>query len=208
MPTLLWCAGRLSEHALSAASRLAPTRVIGVDGGADSARAAGLKVDLVVGDLDSVDRSAWTDELIESLDGQNDSDLVKALTLCADRGWRDIFIVGVEGGRVDHALGAWAALAEAPLELAIRMFIDAAVAHRATLIQSVEVNLGEDARFSVFGLTGTDGRAAPRVGLTGARWSLTDTPLPLSTRGLSNRATGGPVRLTTDGVAVLIVPAL
>lgn len=81
--------------------------VIAADGGVQRALALGLQVDLVVGDLDSVERGTVeaTGARLD-LHGRNKdrTDLELALDAAVAHGARRVLVVGGAGGRVDHYL--------------------------------------------------------------------------------------------------------
>ncbi|MDE0288323.1 MAG: thiamine diphosphokinase, partial [bacterium] len=85
--------------------------VIAADSGAESAAAAGLAVDILVGDLDSITKRTL-DELIDggtSIEAHHPdkdaTDLELALATALDRGADEIVVVGGGGRRLDHLLG-------------------------------------------------------------------------------------------------------
>ena len=78
--------------------------LIAVDGGLDTAHAAGLSPSLVLGDMDSV-RHVPDDMPALQLDGQDDTDLEKALKLISAP---LIIGFGFLDGRLDHALASMA----------------------------------------------------------------------------------------------------
>lgn len=111
-PILLAGAGQANLSVL--ASHAAGKRLVAVDGGLAHILAAGLKADLLVGDLDSVSdadrRSAEAAGCrILEIAEQDTTDLDKALASC-----RAPFFVGFGflGGRFDHALAAVSVLAK------------------------------------------------------------------------------------------------
>lgn len=84
--------------------------VIAADSGLAYARALGVVVDLVVGDLDSVDRAdldaaVAAGAAVERHPTAKDAtDLELALLAARDRGAGEIVVVGGHGGRLDHFL--------------------------------------------------------------------------------------------------------
>lgn len=77
--------------------------VICADGGAAFARAAGLRVDLTVGDFDSGD--VPVDTPVEQYPPEKDyTDLELAVKRSVERGFRRILILGGTGGRFVHTL--------------------------------------------------------------------------------------------------------
>ena len=95
--------------------------VVACDSGADACRAAGIRVDVLVGDLDSVSpeglsyaRMCGAEERLCSWE-KDDTDLGLAVAWLRERwpeGVRATF-TGVCGGRADHGLAVWGLLARA-----------------------------------------------------------------------------------------------
>ncbi len=97
--------------------------VIAADGGALGARRLGLAIDLVVGDMDSLDAASLADlraagVAVETAPAAKDeSDTELALIAAVARGASDITVVGAFGGpRLDHELANIALLALPALE--------------------------------------------------------------------------------------------
>ncbi|MCB1027187.1 MAG: thiamine diphosphokinase [Microthrixaceae bacterium] len=201
-----------------------PTIRIAADGGLDLAVALGEEVDLIVGDLDSVDGDLLADARRRGVEVRAqpvDKDLTDlelaieaALTPAGpDRtngasvpsASTELLVVGGGGGRLDHLLGVLAALASA--------------ARRGA---RVTAHLGDD----VMWLVGPGERLelATRPGTTisllavgapavvrraaGLRWPLDAATLsPDSALGLSNRAVAPAVTVEVlDGVVAVIAP--
>jgi len=87
-----------------------PDLVIAADGGLEAARAAGIGIDLVVGDMDSVDPVLLAEVEAEGVaverhpGDKDESDLELALTAALDRGATTVRVVVGAGGRLDHAV--------------------------------------------------------------------------------------------------------
>ncbi|MBO7190858.1 MAG: thiamine diphosphokinase [Elusimicrobiaceae bacterium] len=82
--------------------------VIAADGGADSARKAGLCPDVIIGDLDSASSSArrkFSKARWIFVDNQNNTDLQKALDFISKQAGKKCTLAGFTGGRVDFSLG-------------------------------------------------------------------------------------------------------
>ena len=169
--------------------------IVGVDGGTDAALSRKIPVTLATGDFDSISDSA-----IErvSLPDQNASDLDKSLNYAAENGAEVVDIVGVEGGEIDHQLGVFAALIEAPPELEICLHMAEHVVMRC--LDELEVVLDEGTQLSLFAFT-----PCANVSISGVEFPLEDEPLAFSTRGLHNVALGGPIRIESDGALVVVI---
>ena len=179
--------------------------VIAADRGLELARAAGLQVDLLVGDMDSLEPGrpvpAGT-EVLRFPARKEASDLELALEEAADRGARECLVLGALGGRLDHALFNVVALLERAGELGVR----------ARLVgPGLEVFLAGP---GVHGIGHCQGWWCSLLPLDEeARLTLEGLDFPLrsevlrraSTRGLSNRVMDPGARLEVLEGRVLVV---
>lgn len=80
--------------------------VIAADSGLDTARRLGVKPDILVGDMDSVESRCFPEdrELILAPAEKDDTDTMLAIDTALSRGAESIEIVGGGGGRADHWL--------------------------------------------------------------------------------------------------------
>lgn len=180
---------------------------IGVDGGTDALISAGVAVDLVVGDMDSLSERAK--ELVDSgrvksvrhPRDKDESDLELALNWCREHSVYEIACAGVTGGRLDHTLAAVGSLAR---NRSLRPVIHDPSSTTWLLSDagrsSVELS-SPGTTVSVIALE--DGS---RLQATGLKWALPARMTPLWDRGLSNVVTGANARVSiTRGVALVIV---
>ncbi|BDR53214.1 hypothetical protein KIM372_11210 [Bombiscardovia nodaiensis] len=87
--------------------------VIAADGGADQADRLGLVPDLTVGDFDSIASAPPSDGQHIALPAQkDDTDMLAALKLGWERGYRRFHIYGGLGGRIDHSIANIATLCQ------------------------------------------------------------------------------------------------
>ena len=181
--------------------------VIAADGGAEHALALGLHVDVVVGDLDSIDPDTLL-ELEESgtriephpVD-KDDTDLELALATALASGATSVTIVGSASGRLDHALGILlAGASERWAGLCIDLRIDAA---RAWIVRDhLEIEGEADDVVSLLAVGGP----ATGVTSTGLRWRLAEATMsPGVAVGLSNLMTGTTATITLTGGTLLVV---
>ena len=161
-----------------------PELVVAADSGADVALALGLRVDVVVGDFDSVTPAglAAAAEQVGFPADKDATDLALALAEARERGAGSISLVGGSGGRLDHFLANVAALASDDLA---DLSVDAAMGSaRLWVVRGRRSIVGEPGR-SVTLLA----HGGPAVGVRteGLRWALRDETLEAdSTRGVSN----------------------
>ena len=162
--------------------------VVAADSGLEHARATGLPVDVVVGDLDSVDPEVLAAARAEGVEVQqhpadkDQSDLELALDEAVARGATSIIVLGAGGGRLDHLVGNLTVLASpryASIEMEARWDGNRAAVVRKRA-RSFRGQPGD-----VITLLPVHGPA--RVRTEGLRWSLMDEVLePGTSRGISN----------------------
>ena len=181
--------------------------VVAADQGAEHAIALGLHVDVVVGDLDSIDPGTLAG--LEAADtrierhptDKDDTDLELALATALDAGATSATIVGSASGRLDHALGILLAGAgDRWSDLRIDLRIDAA---RAWIVRDhLEID-GEPG--DVVSLLAVGG---PTTGVTttGLRWRLAEATMsPGLAVGLSNIMTETTATIILTGGTLLVV---
>lgn len=164
--------------------------VIAADGGSGHAAALGLGIDVIVGDLDSIEPGVLQSAeaagaAVERHDADKDAtDLALALDAAMARGAARITVLGVGGGRADHHLANVLLLASAEYaDVEMDAWVDGsllAVVHRHR-----EIDVGEGATVTLLPVGG------PAVGVrtSGLRWPLSgDTLTPGTSRGVSNVA--------------------
>jgi len=184
--------------------------VIAVDGGGELCRDADVVPDMLVGDFDSIS-SEVVDELaragvrIHQFPAEKDeTDLELALAEARRAGADRVVVTAAFSGRLDHTLGALAALTSAA-DLRPRLaepdmsgWILAGESRR-------EITLtGRDATVSIVPLGGT-----ATVSASGVRWPLQLADMsPQSTLGISNRITAPEgARITVYAGTIAVISA-
>lgn len=175
--------------------------LVAADGGADHARAVGLRPVAVIGDMDSISpetRDQFGD-LLHHIPEQDSTDFEKSLRVLDVAG---IIGFGFLGPRADHGLAAMQALARhqgAPVILqSAQDVVFHLPAHREMAFE-----LPRDTRVSLFPF------ASVACAAEGLRWPLDGLTFdPMGQIGTSNKATGGALRLMAKGAGLLaILPA-
>jgi len=187
----------------------APDLVVAADSGLDHARALGITVDAVIGDLDSVDPAVLKSAIAAGAvverhpAAKNATDLELALFAARDRGAHEIVVIGGYGGRLDHFLGNVLLLASPELsDVRVR-----------ALTGNAEVTVVRDHAT----LSGTPGAlcsllpvggAAEGVRTDGLRFPLRgETLFPGTTRGVSNEFDATTATVTLEhGVLLAVLP--
>ncbi|MCY3925272.1 MAG: thiamine diphosphokinase [bacterium] len=161
-----------------------PQLVVAADSGADIALGLGLRVDVAVGDFDSVTPAgaAAAGEQRRFPTDKDATDLALALAEARDRGAESLSVVGGSGGRLDHLLANVAVLAGDELA-SVR--VDALMGSARLWV----VRRRETIRGAVGGHVTLLAHGGPATGVctTGLRWALSGETLePGSSRGVSN----------------------
>ena len=182
--------------------------VIAADSGYDAAMRAGLDVDVLVGDLDSLspagmDHAIATDVTVERHPTDKDhTDLDLALRSAVGRGAVIIDLYGGEGGRLDHLMGG--ALLLTSDEFAgtrIRWHTTSGTAHVARPYTSVAIHGTPGDIVSILAPHGASG-----ITTTGLRWQLAGASLAAgSSRGISNEITSPRCTVEVDEGTLLVI---
>ena len=180
--------------------------VVAADAGLDHAHAAGLTVAVAVGDMDSVSPEALAASELSGTrierhpTDKDQTDLELALELAARLADR-VIVIGAAGGRLDHLIGNLNVLASPQWSgVDIEAWLGNAQAIVVHHHRTLDVELGTTV--SLFALGGP-----ARVTTTGLAWPLDDEILdPLTSRGVSNRATTSSPQLSVyEGVVLVVV---
>jgi thiamine pyrophosphokinase len=190
-------AGGDPPPAVVAAQLTADAFVIAADSGLDHAAALGRPVDLVVGDLDSVDpellaaaRAAGVTVETHPRD-KDKTDLELALDAALVRGARTVTVVGGAGGRLDHFLGNLTVLAS-PRFSGVRLDGWIGSAYVVVVHDDVVVEGRPGGLLTLVPLGGP----AAGIRTDGLRYALTDEGLDVgTTRGVSNQFVAASARI-------------
>ena len=189
MPRLIIFANGILPE-LESARRLiqAGDVLIAADGGTEHILALGLFPSLVIGDLDSLtqDNRRWLDEkgvkIQQYCRDKDETDLELAFQYAYGAGYREIIVVGAQGGRLDQTIGNLSLITKPEFAALDIRFDD-----------------GVEEAFITRGRCGVHGKPGDIVSLIpwngevtgvsteGLRWALRDEPLFTGkTRGISN----------------------
>jgi len=189
-------------------------RVVAADAGVDLAGCLGWRVDVAVGDFDSITAATQHGLAASGVDvrrhpiDKDATDLELALEvadqLALDGGVEPcrVLVLGLEGGRPDHAL---ANLLVASAPRFGRLDVELVLAQGRAWVVRDELT-GTATAGDLLSLVPVHGPAT--VSVSGVRWPLDRSSLPAgTTRGVSNVAVGGPLRVTVhDGTVLCITP--
>jgi thiamine pyrophosphokinase len=207
-PTAIVLAGG-DDTPLDPAQLPSPATVIAADSGYDAAKALGLVVDLIVGDLDSISAEGLAAAraagiAIEEYPADKDAtDLELALQAAVALRPAEIVVVGGNGGRLDHLLGNALLLGAGFLgDITVRWEGAAVTTHRLTPGASCEVDGSSRDVVSLLPVAG----AATGVTTVGLRWRLHGETLAFgSTRGISNELVGDRATIAIASGVLLVI---
>ena len=183
--------------------------VIAADSGLHTAQQLGMKVDVAIGDMDSVDSAALDiaksagAKIVMHHRNKNYTDTHLALLHAQDHAAERIVVVTAGGGRLDHQLGLIAAMFD-PLLRSSRVEALWAQPHLYALQGLTQCEFS--AHFGeIVGLQAFGGYATG-ISTTGLRWQLSnETLLAHSTRGVSNEVTATQVKIIVETGQLLII---
>lgn len=184
--------------------------VIAADSGLHQAARLGLRVDYVVGDLDSadpaaVDAASAAGAVVQRHPAEKDAtDLELALDLAREQGVRRITVVGGAGGRLDHFLANVALLAAAPFA---DLELDARIGDAYVVVAQ-----GGRPRSEIVGAAGSlvtllaAGGDAVGITTAGLQYPLQGAMLrPGTSRGVSNVLVGERGSVVLDHGTLLVI---
>ncbi len=185
-----------------------PVKVVAADSGADHARALGVRVDVAVGDFDSASdvTRVWLSqqgsEVREFGPHKDQSDLELALEAASEDDPEVIYVLGLGGGRPDHALLNLVVLADVRWSTS-RVFGLAEECWISVVREETEIR---GALGSLVSLIPIGGPAS--VSTAGLLFSLDAEELsPTSARGLSNVLAGSRATVRVEeGVLLTMQP--
>ena len=165
--------------------------VIAADSGLHGAIDLGLRVNVVIGDMDSVDKAVLAaveanGTTVTQLPRDKDStDAELALLKAVEMGATKIVLITKGGGRLDHELGVFAVLQNPSLRhCTIQAMWDNSILHLIHGPSSVTITGKQGSNVGLIAAGG----AASGITTTGLKWALANETLaPHSSRGISNQ---------------------
>lgn len=181
--------------------------VIAADGGFDYLEEIGLRADIVLGDFDSVVSYDLPSDAIRYPKDKDDTDMMIAVKLGLEKGYKEFAIFGGLGGRLDHTLGNIQLLTYISKQGAAgTLYCDD---YAIQVVNAGSIVLGKDTTFNVAGnlcsVFALD-RHCHNVTIQGLKYEVTGADwynhLPI---GVSNEFTGkrAVVSCTKGSIAVL-----
>ena len=174
--------------------------VIAADGGYAALQKLGIPADLVVGDFDSLGFVPQAEAVIQHPVMKDDTDMMLAVKLGLERGYRNFVLTGSVGGRLDHTLANLQTLIYLAEQGARGVLYGEGTV--ITALHNGTLTLTGEGIFSVFCLTG-EARGVSEQGLLyGLDHATLTSGCPL---GVSNEFTDAPACISVqDGTLILL----
>ena len=191
-PYIILANGQYPSHPAALNMLHTAGTIICTDGSANKILENGLAPNVIIGDMDSstIDQNAFKGLYVKISD-QDNTDLDKALEWCKLNSLSPLTVLGASQLREDHTIGNLILLANYSDELDINFVTDyftITCHHGKRSFTSFKKQL-------VSILPVEDIQSITTEGL---EFPLTDEPFPLSSRGISNRATGHQFIITSS----------
>lgn len=216
---VLVCAGQLHKEDMVLIEKYVKegAYLVAVDGGFDYCHGMGLEPELCLGDFDSVSEGQKPElgkeadsccgagrfcEIIKLPVEKDDTDTLAALKLCIERGYKEFYIFGGCGGRLDHTI--------ANIQCLLFLKRKGSIGYMITCEESIFVLKDEAVCFpaetqgvlSLFALSGE----VKGVSISGMKYNLEDAIItndfPI---GISNEFVGGESRVGVREGELLVV---
>ena len=176
--------------------------IIAADGGYDTLRALGITPDLILGDMDSVSADAAGIERLVYPVRKDETDSFLAYREGVRRGYSEFSLYGCTGGREDHTFANYALLVYARERGHKMTLIGKSSDTFAMINESVTISGEPLSHLSVFAFGGD----AHGVSVRGAEYEADRVTLtPSFPLGVSNRFSGGEVRVSVENGKLLVM---
>jgi thiamine pyrophosphokinase len=200
--------GGTGSHAGDFGELPTDARVIAADSGVELADMLGLRVDTVIGDMDSIHPtslaalSALDVEIVPYSTDKDATDAELAIIHAARLGAERLLVLGAGGGRLDHQLSIFSVMFHDELRsVRVELRVGGSRAHPIRDGGDLVVRCGVG---SIVGLIPFGGDVHG-VSTQGLRWSLDDGSLAVTaSRGVSNRAVDDEIRVSVRSGRLIV----
>ncbi|MBN1758198.1 MAG: thiamine diphosphokinase [Chitinispirillaceae bacterium] len=184
MKACIWTNGELNSTKKAREESADADIVIAADGAVRHLGRLGIKPDVIIGDMDSIDDSLRDDdtgiERITYSPEKDKTDTELAVEMAFERGCSQVTLLAAAGGRMDHMLGNIILTAKYPGRVAI-------IEGNATLVaidksQKIRLHGAIGDRISLIPF----GNSVADVMTAGLKYGMKKEGLPVCTKGISN----------------------
>tara|TARA_B100000035_G_scaffold302041_1_gene299240 strand:+ start:76 stop:696 length:621 start_codon:yes stop_codon:yes gene_type:complete len=155
-----------------------------VDGGADKLITMGYTPDIILGDLDSIDKENKNyNSTIVYLEDQSKSDLEKSISWCVNQGIEELELFGFSYGRDDHHLANLFIMKNFSDRIKMKMYTDKSLIFCIDKHSTFLSKANQTVSIFTFNEKTT-------ITTTGLKYPLKNSPLTSPSQGISNLTTG------------------
>ena len=170
-----------------------------VDGGADKLITMGYTPDIILGDLDSIDKEKKIyNSTIVYLKDQSKNDLEKSISWCVNQGIDELELFGFSYGRDDHHLANLFIMKDFSDKVRMKMYTDKSlifcINEHSTFLSKTNQTV------SIFTLT-----KKTTITTAGLKYTLKNSTLTYPSQGVSNLATGSSFSVTPSDWTFIII---
>ena len=155
-----------------------------VDGGADKLITMGYSPDVILGDLDSIDKeNKIYNSTIVHLEDQSKNDLEKSISWCVNQGIKELELFGFSYGRDDHHLANLFIMKNFSDRIKMKMYTDKSLIFCINKHSTFLSEANQTVSIFTFNKKTT-------ITTTGLKYPLKNSPLSSPSQGISNLSTG------------------
>lgn len=173
--------------------------ILSCDGATDKLLAYGKEPNMIIGDLDSIspELKKRYKAIVQKIDRQDNTDLMKALDWCVEQGVREVLILGASGEREDHTIGNVFTITRYAFELNIILHTD--TGNFVPLAKSQTLSTRKGQQVSLFPQP-----VSMRITTEGLKYALNNKALGCIQGGTLNEAEGESISLRFDEGVLLV----
>ncbi len=178
--------------------------IIAADSGLDTLAGYGYKPDLVMGDMDSLQDSTLlselpSDKILKFPKDKDFTDTELALNYLHEKGYRDIYLIGGGGGRLDHTIALYSLFSR---EMSPLMWVTQK--EKIFLVKEhISVKIKKNSMISFFPV----GKKNCKMTSRGLKWELNGLNWEIGDSGISNRALEETIDINMlSGKLMMIIP--
>ena len=170
-----------------------------VDGGADKLITMGYSPDVILGDLDSIDKeNKIYNSTIVHLEDQSKNDLEKSISWCVNQGIKELELFGFSYGRDDHHLANLFIMKNFSDRIKMKMYTDKSlifcINEHSTFLSKANQTV------SIFTFTKNT-----TITTSGLKYALKNSSLAYPSQGISNLAIGSSFSVTPSDWTFIII---
>lgn len=174
--------------------------VIAADGAARHLQALSITPDIIIGDFDSfktIPKDWKTVELIKYPQEKDISDGELAIKLATEKGAKEIDLIGLTGGALDHTIANLELLKKIPFDIEVKILNEDEIVHRIT--SEKEINTISGDLVSVIDIQGL-----ASITTEGLKYNLLNSPLKSPTHGISNVVEGNKFKISLSAGGIIL----